>query len=149
MASILGVPTPLDEGSLPTKASIFNQYLQVRSDGITSGRFKQNTPLSEISKVVLTDVKSQWDKTHIPSIFSTDPVKAQRMITNVLIESKAMMKVPVACREQQFGSKLNTLLDMAVCSHLESHTCNCPASMKVPLAWQPFLQDQRGHRLMV
>ena len=146
MAGLLCVAAPLDQGSIPTKASIFNYYLQVRSNGIKSGRWKLNTPLSELSNVVLADVKIQWDKTHIFSIFSTDPVKVQRMIMNVLTESKAMMKIPVAHREQNFGSKLNTLLDMADCSHSESQACNCncPASMKVPVTWQHFLQDQHG-----
>ena len=120
MAGLLGVPAPLDQGSLPTKVSIYNHYLKVRSDGINSGRWKLNALLTELSKVVLADVKIQWHKTYIPSIFSTDPVKAQRMILNVLAESKAKMKIPVAHREQNFSSKLNTFLDMAVWSHSES-----------------------------
>ena len=69
ISNLFAVPVFLDTGCLPTKLSIFNHYLQTRDDGVKTGKWKSNTSLSEISKVISDDINILWGKTAIPTLF--------------------------------------------------------------------------------
>ena len=69
---ILGTPTPLDQGTLPSKLDICNHALHIRNVMENSGVWKQNTKLNEVANKVSEDIKAQWVKTDIPNIFDTE-----------------------------------------------------------------------------
>ena len=145
----LGVPAFLDSGCLPTKLSIFNHYLMIREEGLKEGRWKFNTPISDICKAAIEDVKTQWEKTEIPTFFKSNPRKALRWINDIVTDAKLLLKIPTERRSELFGSEMLVLLDMAVCQHPDLETCCCAAGSRVPAAWMPILQGQRGPRLQV
>ena len=145
--TVLGVPAFLDSGCLPTKASIYNCYLKIREEGVKDGRFKVNSPISEICKTVGHDVRAQWEKTTIPTLFTSNPKKASKLISDLVTDVRSLLKTPIDRRSESFGSELEVLLDMAVCHHPNLESCSCSLLEKVPEAWLSFLQDQRGPRL--
>ena len=120
----VGVPTRLDTGCLPTKKSIFNHHLKIREEGVEEGRWKENTPVSQVCKTTFNDVKTQWEKTSIPSLFSVDPKKAMKMMVQVVLDTRSLLKLPIKRRTKTFGSDIEVLLDMAVCKHEDLETCS-------------------------
>ena len=144
MSDLIGIPEILDPGCLPTKASIYNYFLKTREDGIKEGRWKHNVPVIEIINIVEQEVQCQWEKTPIPTLFTTNPQKAKRMISRTVEKAKSLIKIPVKRRKENFGRDMNVLLDLASCQHSEGVTCTCTSSSRVPLMWSSFLQDQRG-----
>ena len=130
-SQVLGLPSQLDHGSLPTKLSVFNHMLKIRKEKERAGIWKHNTPLSEVVKKVSSDLKTQWEKTDIPTYFQIDQVKAHRKVLEVLQYAKQLTKIPVHRRGENFGSDLNSLLDVSICLHDDSKNCSCPPSHKV------------------
>ena len=144
MMAGLGVLAYLDSGCLPTKTSTYNHYLRIREEGVKEGRWKVNTPISEICKAVSDDVRTQWEKTSIPTLFTADPKKASKVISDLVAEARSLLKTPISHRSETFGSEMEVLLDMAVCQHPNLELCSCAALAKVPAASFSFLQDQWG-----
>ena len=142
----LGVLANLPDGALPTSLSVFNFSLKIRQD-LVKETGQQNIPNSDIVKTVFSAVKSIWKKTEIPNLCDSDPKKAERKIDFVIKKGKQLKKTPVERRGQDFGSELRSLLDMSLCQHTSSVSCDCPAKNRVPAAWRSFLLDQRGPRL--
>ena len=99
----LGVPAFLDSGCLPTKLSIFNHYLRIREEGLKEGRWKVNTPINNICKVVIEDVKAQWEKTEIPTFFTAHP-----RINDIVTDAKLLLKIPIERRSELFVSEMVT-----------------------------------------
>ena len=143
----LGVPAFLESGCLPTKSSIYNHYLRIREDDVKEGRWKVNSPISEICKTVSDDVWAQWEKTTIPTLFSSNPKQASKIISYLITEARSLLETPLSHKKEVFGSEQKVLLDMVVCKHSYLEFCNCKASEKVPKPWFSFLQDQWGPRL--
>ena len=148
MADLLGVASFFDTGCLPTKVSVYNHYLKTRENGVKGGRWKSNIATSEVIKIVKEDVKCQWERTQIPTLFPTNPKKAERLITSTIEEAKTLLKIPSDCRDENFASEMNILLDLAACHHQNGESFGCPSTSRVPAAWKPFLLDQRGSRIM-
>ena len=96
MAGVLGKPFSLCSGCLPTKVCIYNLYLKMREEGVKSGNWAHNIPISEVVKTVSECVKDQWDKTEITSVFFTEPVKAERKISEVVMKIKLCSKLRLA-----------------------------------------------------
>ena len=71
-SQIFGDPTPLDQGSLPSKLAIHNHGLNIRKIMESDGLWKHNTQLSEVAKKV-----TKWSKTDVPNLFEITP-KRQR-----------------------------------------------------------------------
>ena len=84
MADLLGVASFFDTGCLPTKVSVYNHYLKTRENGVKGGRWKSNIATSEVIKIVKEDVKCKWKRTKIPTLFLTNPKKAERLITSTI-----------------------------------------------------------------
>ena len=93
-------------------------------------------------------MKCQWERTQIPTLFLTNPKKAERLITSTIEEAKTLLKIPSDRRDENFASEMNTLLDMAACHHQNRESCCCSSKSRVPAAWKPFLLNQRGSRVM-
>ena len=130
---ILGTPTPLDQGTLPSKLDICNHALHIRNVMENSGVWKQNTKLNEVANKVSEDIKAQWVKTDIPNIFDTEPEKVVRKVVEVLKKGKLLTKTPVSRRKEDFASELNCLFDLSLCLHESPEICNCPALQQVTL----------------
>ena len=91
MAGVLGKPSSLCSGCLPTKVCIYNLYLEMREEGVKSGKWAHNIPIGEVVKNVSEGVKDQGDKTEITSLFFTDPVKAERKISDVVLKCSKLL----------------------------------------------------------
>ena len=135
---MFGDPTPLDQGSLPTKMAIHNHGLNVRKIMERDGIWKHNTQLSEVAKKVTADVQAQWTKTDIPNLFDINPDKAERKIMEVLKCGKLLTKVPVTRRGKDFACELNALLDLSVCTHDSIQTCSCAHEHKVGICFKIY-----------
>ena len=139
----LGVLANLPNGALPTSLSVFNFSLKIRQD-LVKKNGKQNIPNSDIVKTVFSAVKSIWKKTEIPNLCDSDPKKAERKIDFVIKKGKQLKKTPVERRGQDFGSELRSLLDMSLCQHTNSVSCDCPAKNRVPAAGGPSCWTSGG-----
>ena len=147
MTSVLGEPASLDQGCLPTKKSIYNLYKKVWNDGVESGKWiNGSVRVCEVMKVVGDEVASQWGKTDIPTLFSSNPTKAKKELMKVVTKGKVMLKTKVTNRKSKFGEEFDTLLDLASCQHVTTESCDCSEENKVPVEWKEFLADQRGSR---
>ena len=124
-----GVPTPLSQGCLPTKISIYNHALNARK--LSEGTLRHNTSIGDFAKVVTADIKTLWDKTDIPNYFDVDPEKAERKVMEVIKCGKQRAKVPISRRVENFARDLDILLDFAICQHDSIMDCVCPADHKV------------------
>ena len=124
-----GVPTQLNQGSLPTKISVYNHALYTRK--VKEGSLRHNTSVTDLVKIVTEDIKVLWDKTDIPNLFNIDPEKAERKVNEVLKASKKLAKVPVCRRKEDFAGDLDILLDLSLCQHESIASCVCPAAEKV------------------
>ena len=145
MASFLGEPASLDQGCLPTKKSIYNLYKKVWNDGVESGKWiNGSVRVCEVMKVVGDEVASQWGKTDIPTLFSSNPTKAKKELMKVVTKGKVMLKTKVTNRKSNFGDEFDTLLDLASCQHVTTESCDCSEENKVPVEWKEFLADQWG-----
>ena len=100
MEEVLGVPSFLNSGCLPTKTSVFNDYMQFREEGVTSGKWEQNVPFSEVVRTVSECVKEQRETTDMPTLFSSDTVKAYRKVSEVVIQARSLLKTPKARRKK-------------------------------------------------
>ena len=102
--------------------------------------------LCEVMKVVGDEVASQWGKTDIPTLFSSNPSKAKKELMKVITKGKVLLKTKVINRKSNFGEEFDTLLDLASCQHVTNESCDCSEGNKVPVEWKDFLADQRGSR---
>lgn len=150
MAGVLGEPADLDLGCLPKGTAVFNFYKKVRKDGIQEGKWKEGAvTMDEVVKVVTESVGLVWSKTEIPSLCVKDLSAAEKEVSKVVKQGYTLLKIPIPRRKEDFGEKLNCLLDLAVCKHADKQVCDCSAADRVPEAWCEYLADQRGPRKQV
>lgn len=142
----LGFLEDLPEGSLPTSLSIFNFSLKA-CQNLKKETGRQNIPNNDIVTAVFSEVKVIWGKTDIPNLCDSDPHKVKKKIDQAIQKGRKLRSMKIERRGPDFGNELRHLLDLSLCQHPDSGSCNCPAASKVPAAWRSFLLDQRGPRL--
>ena len=54
----LGKAERLDQSNLPTSLLLFNHYLHLRSEKVSSGEWKSNVPKQTVAKEVVKDLIS-------------------------------------------------------------------------------------------
>ena len=124
----LGVPVPLRQDCLPTKKDIINHYFNLRKVKQEAGEWVQYTPLTAMIKVVVSDVKKQWDKTEIPHK-TLETRKGEKDISGLLAKFHNLSKVPLNKRGEEFGQEFDSLYDVADCPH--QNPCSCPLDRQV------------------
>ena len=147
--AVLGVPSWMNEGFLPTLLKIYNHYLKVKQEKEDSGEWTHNISNNTVIKVICSDIKDVWDRTQIPNILTAQMRKSQKKVSDIIHKTKNLMKKSPKKRGENFGNELNYLVDFSKCLHESSIDCNCSPSEKVPFAWQDFLRDQRGLRVQM
>ena len=89
-----------------------------------------NVRLCKAMKVVGDEVASQWGKTDIPTLFSSNPTKAKKELMEVATKGKVMLKTKVTNRKSNFGEEFDTLLGLASCQHVTTESCDCSEEIK-------------------
>ena len=147
--AVLGVPSRMNEGYLPTALEIYNHYLKVKQEKEDSGEWTHNISNNTVIKVICSDIKNVWDRTQIPNILTAQMRKSQKKVSDIIHKAKNLMKKSPKIRGENFGNELNYLVDFSKCLHESSINHNFSSSEKVPFAWQDFLRDQRGLRVQM
>ena len=122
----LGVPVPLRQDCLPTKKDIINHYLNLRRVQQEAGEW--HTSLAAMVKMVVSDVKKQWDKTEIPHM-TLETRKGEKDISGLLAKFQSMSKVALNKRGVEFGHEFDSIYDVADCPH--QNPCCCPLEHQV------------------
>ena len=145
---------------LPTDTDIVNHTQHLKREKMGLGEWRNNTPVSEIAKVVADSVCDVWDKTDIPHFGTQNPKWVREKVEKLLSRAKTVLKIPVERRNNvELEGEWSKLFDISLCPHREKKLCNCPncntphpelctctGGTKVPEGWRDFLWDQREKR---
>ena len=61
--SSLGEPTKLRDDILPTELDIYNHFIVLRNEKLSSGEWSKFTPMAVRLTAVMVDVCTLWDRT--------------------------------------------------------------------------------------
>ena len=156
----IGSPSPLPQNVLPTRGDVLKSILLRRDQEELTGKPRNNIPLLDVIKPVVTDLLDVWGKASVPTIVENSVEKA---VMGLWQECKRGSKNENLRKQVQEKSKL--LFDICSCKckqvpclqaqcnssgcevlHVD---CTCPPKKRVPVRKLDFLFDQRGQRLMV
>ena len=63
---LFGFPKQFNPKVFPTESDMVSHSHFLKGEKISSGEWKQNTPISDVARVVADDVREVWAKTDIP-----------------------------------------------------------------------------------
>lgn len=142
---VLGSAGRFKENMLPTYADIMKHYLWIRQELLWQKNGKDPST-SEVSDIVLEDVKNIWNKTTIPTVSDQQIkhlIKTFYMKYKTLKKSKNHIK---RLKVQAFRKNAEQkLFDISICK-CSLQPCKC--KIKVPITERDFLNDQRTERKM-
>ena len=155
-----GSPQELNPNFLPSESDIVSHTQHLKREKNNSGEWKNNTPVSDIARVVANDLCCVWDKTDIPHYGTLNPKWVREKIEKLLNKAKGVLKIPADRRNNvDLEEKWSKLFDISLCPHREEKLCDCPncqiphpevctctGETRVPDGWISFLWDQRGKR---
>lgn len=124
-----GEPKKLRGDILPTELDVYNHFVYLRNEKLSTGEWSKFTPIAARLKPVLQDVCSLWDRTAIPHCLSSS--QGERKLASIISKCQNLSKVPMARREKCYAQGTNILFDAAVCPHKDASTCTCPEEDKV------------------
>ena len=124
---VLGVAARVNCSSLPMRVEVFNHYLFTRQNNL---QIKANSQISDVVPIVKSDVEQVWDKTDIPH-FMGEGKRGERAVLDVILEGKGLLKIPADRRGPNFAQEMNTLFDVAFCTHPGALSCSCVTGHKV------------------
>ena len=90
--AVLGVPSRMNEGYLPTALEIYNHYLKVKQEKEDSGEWTHNISNNTVIKFICSDIKDIWDRTQIPNILTAQMRKSQKKVSDIIHKAKNLMK---------------------------------------------------------
>ena len=111
----VGQAERLDQSNLPTILQLFNHYLHLRSEKVSSGEWKSNVPKLTVVKEVVKDLLGQWSKTAIPHTKNNNTL--EKKVVKLVEKSKVVVKTPVERRGADFGREYEQLFDISLCQH--------------------------------
>ena len=155
-----GFPQNLNTNLLPTESDIVSHTQYLKKEKNNSGEWRNNTPVSEIARVVVEDLCAVWDKTDIPHYGTLNPKWVRERVEKLLNRAKGVLKIPIDRRNNvDLEVEWSSLFDISLCSHKEKKICDCPDcsiphpepcncgdGSRVPDGWTSFLWDQREKR---
>ena len=91
--SSLGEPTKLRDDILPTELDIYNHFIVLRNEKLSSGEWSKFTPMAVRLTAVMVDVCTLWDRTAIPHCLTSS--LGERKLANIISKCKTLSMVPI------------------------------------------------------